>query len=270
MINEDLKSSPLPAPITILRDQTQLVLEICHFTQELNPLWQTRALMEHLQQISHAALLNAKEAPTQEKAFAYLIDFFFEELSFQIRTQNQTLQSCFLPQVLLSREGPASLAMLLFCSLAEEAGLRVQVSSCRLKFLLKIQLDGKSHIVDFQQKCRPLKPYEIVDLINRGFDFSNGCLTDDCLVVEYLNDLKELARKEDRSQIQALIHGYLMRYQPFNLKHLSERAVLAYETGDYLTAIEDIRSYFQYKQEERNNINLKRIYKMALKRIRQN
>ena len=80
--------------------------------------------------------------------------------------------------------------------------------------------------------------------------------------------IKARARVENNSQVLTLTHGYLMRYQPFNLKHLRERALLAYETGDYRRAIDDIRSYFQYKQPGLNNSQLKRIYKLALRRHR--
>ena len=45
-------------------------------------------------------------------------------------------------------------------------------------------------------------------------------------------------------QIPVLVHSYLMKYQPFNLRTSRERARIAYETGDYRTAIEDIRNYF--------------------------
>ncbi len=255
-------------PMTLLREQGKLVLELCHFTQDLNPLWQTSALLNRLKDLSGKVISSSVALPNQDQQFTRIVDYFFNELGFQAKEKCKNLQSCLLPQVLSSREGPTPLLMLLFCSLAEEVGIRTQISSCRKKFLLKVQLDGKTHVVDFAKKCKPLKPYEIVDLINRGFDFSGGSLRSDILVVEYLNQVKQLSRTENRLQILSLVHSYLMRYQPFNLKHLSERAVVAYETGDYKTAIEDIRSYFLYKQPELNNINLKRIYKNALKHVR--
>lgn len=124
-------------------------------------------------------------------------------------------------------------------------------------------------MVDFGNHCSFLKPFEIVDLINRGFDFSNGGMDTNMLIIEYLTLLKERARKENKLQILSMVHSYLMKYQPFNLKHLSERAIVAYETGDYKRAVEDIRNYFQYKQHDFTNEQLKKIYKIALKRKRQ-
>lgn len=256
-------------PISILRQKTQqLVFEVCHFTQDLNPLWPTRTLIQRLKSKSRPILNRIHNLPQQQIQFQELVNYFFVELGFQLRPQSLSLQSCFLPQVLNSREGPVPLLMLLFCSLAEEADIKVQLSSSRKRHLLKVQLDGRSHIVDFDNKCRCLEPFEIVELINQGFDFSSGAINMDMLVIDYLIEIRKLARQEKRLQILSLVHSYLMRYQPFNLKHLSERAVVAYETGDYKTAIDDIRSYFLYKQPEFNNLDLKRIYKLCLKRVR--
>ena len=257
-------------PITMLREQSQLVLELCHFTQDLNPIWETRTLLQNLKSLSAPAIKRLGQNSCQEDNFKILVQYFFDDLAFSIRSSDKNkLQNSFLPNVLVSREGPAPLLMLLFCSLLEEAGIKAQITSCRVKYLLKVQLDDKSHIVDFKKSCGFLQPYEIVELINRGFDFSCGALNSDILVVEYLNLLKKLSRKENKLQILSMVHSYLMRYQPFNLKHLSERAIVAYETGDYRTALDDIRSYFQYKQPEFTNLDLKRIYKVALKKERQ-
>ncbi len=269
MHSGDLDSVKSPSKsFSILRNQTKLVMEVCHFTEDLNPLWDTRSTFEQLKALSGPIIQACGNFDLQQDKFTSLTQAFFESLSFQVSKSNLGLQDCFLPQVLTHRKGPTPLIMLLFCSLAEEVGIRTQVSSCRLRFLLKVQLDDKTHVVDFSRACAPLEPFEIVDLINKGFDFSNGSLSPETLVVEYLNGLKALAREENKLQILSMVHSYLMRYQPFNLRHVSERARVAYETGDYRTAIDDIRSYFLYKQPEFNNLDLKRIYKMALRRVR--
>ncbi len=254
--------------ISILRDQTKLVLELCHFTEDLNPIWGARSTIKKLKTLSTPIIETCKELDCQNEKLKALTHAFFHRLGFQACGKQAPLQACFLPQVLSSREGPLPLLMLLFCSLSEEVGIRTQIGSCRKRYLLKVQLDGCTQVMDFAKNCQRLEPHEIVELINRGFDFSTGALSCDTLVVEYLNRLKHLARQENRLQILSLVHSYLMRYQPFNLKHVSERARVAYETGDYRTAIDDIRSYFLYKQPEFNNLDLKRIYKIALRRAR--
>ncbi len=268
MVTGELDTARSTKPILMLKEQAQLILEICHFTQDLNPLWETRTTLKRLKSLSQPIVREVHDLESDEEKFEHLIQYFFKNLQFKQKDKDIDLMGCFLPQVLSSKQGPTPLLMLLFCTLCEEAGIRAQVTSCRRRYLLKVQLDGRAHIVDFGRACQKLAPYEIVELINRGFDFSAGCMQSDCLVVEYLSLFKTLSRQEHKLQILSIVHSYLMRYQPFNLKHLSERALVAYETGDYKTAVDDIRSYFQYKQPEFTNLNLKRIYKLALKRTR--
>ena len=256
--------------ISILKEKGKLISELCHFTQDLNPLWpasETVFLMKTLSLPYHERISQIED---QEKIVEIASRYFFSELGFKIVSPEEiSLTRSFLPEVLNQRKGPPSLLMLLFSSLLEDSGIKVQITSCRKRHLLKLQLNGSARMVDFMNHCKPMSPDDIVDLINRGFDFSGGGLESDTLVVEYLNHLKRKARVENKLQILSLVHSYLMRYQPFNLRHLSERAVVAYETGDYKTAVDDIRSYFQYKQPEFTNLDLKRIYKVALRKERQ-
>ncbi len=253
--------------VTLLKEQGKLVLEICYFTQDLNPAWPTKSVIESLNALSQPFLNSIKGIKDQEIIFEKAVHYFFNQLHFKkIATKNLSLSHCFIPDTLHTRTGPTPLLMLLFASFLEQCGIRVQISSCRKRFLLKIQLNGRARIVDFSKKCRTLDADDIVELVNSGFNFSDGTLGKDILAVEYFNLLKTLARKEQKLQILAMVHSYLMKYQPFNLRHLSERARIAYETGDYKTAINDIRNYFQYKQPEFTNLDLKRIYKIALKK----
>ena len=266
MISGEVGDAGASKRFLILKEQWRLVHELCHFTEDLNPLWQTPVLQKQLKALSDPIVKRVAGMESEEEKFKGLVDFFFNNLAFRLAPANgSNLQNCFLPYVRTSKTGPASLLMLLFSSLLEECNLKVQVSSCHPKHLLKVQMGNRSHIADFEDNCRFLQPYEIVELINNGFDFSNGAKDANILVIEYLNLLKDLSRQENKLQILSMTHSYLMRYQPFNLKHLSERALVAYETGDYRSAIDDIRSYFQYKQPEFTNQQLKRIYKQAMK-----
>lgn len=256
-------------PMTIVREHWQLLLDLCHFSQDLNPLWDTKSLLISLRTLANPALLDLKNIQSQEEKFSFLTHYFFSDLNFQcLESASQDLSLHFLPEVLRRKSGPTPLLMLLFCTLLEESGISCQVTSCRRRYLLKVQLDGQLSIVDFAKKATPLSHHEIVDLINRGFDFSSGAMNSSCLVVEYLSEIKKQCRLQNRLQILSLVHSYLMKHQPFNLKHLSERALVAYETGNYRRAIEDIRSYFLYKQPEFTNTSLKKIYKLALKNQR--
>lgn len=255
--------------ISLLREKGRLLSELCHFTQDLNPLWSAHDTVTMMKNLSQPWRHNLESLNDQHLILRQASQYFFKDLGFNIVSASEiSLAHSFLPEVIKQRRGPAPLLMLLFSILLEESGVKVQITSCRNRFLLRLQIDNRIQMVDFYKMCAPLDPDDIVDLINQGFDFSSGGLQSDALVVEYLNHLKAKAREENKLQILSLIHSYLMRYQPFNLRHLSERAIVAFETGDYKTAVDDIRSYFQYKQPEFTNLDLKRIYKKALKKER--
>lgn len=271
MLSGDIQGTRPKKVMALLKEQGQLVVEICHFTQDLNPVWQTKSTFESLNLLSQPFVESIKETHDDEIIFEKAVQYFFKHLKFKnIASKKCTLSQCFLPTVLKNKMGPTPLLMLLFSSFLEQCGIKVQITSCRKRFLIKVQLNGHARIVDFNKKCQSLDADDIVDLINSGFNFADGAMGKDILAVEYLNLLKTLARKEQKLQILAMVHSYLMRYQPFNLRHVSERARIAYETGDYKTAVDDIRSYFQYKQPEFTNLDLKRIYKMALKKEKHN
>lgn len=269
MASGDTQTFQASKPISILREQVKLVLEVCHFTEDLNPLWPARKSFSQLQTLSQPIKEKVQGLQDQQEVFEQVRQYFFEVLEFQVIESKQlSFRRCLLPTVLEDRRGPHDLVMLLFSTLLEEAGIKSQIASCRKRHLLKVQLNGRAHIADLDQQCEFLDHQEILDLVNSGFDFSIGPLNAECLVVEYFNNLKRLTRDENRLHVLSMVHSYLMRYQPFNLKHLSERAMVAFETGDYKTAVDDIRSYFQYKQPQFTNDRLKQIYKIALKRER--
>ncbi len=248
----------------IVHEHWQLLMELCHFTENLNPIWKTQHVQEQLKTLSHGIIQETTGLKSDDDKLQRLIHYFFDELNFKINDKSDIcLSDCFLPEVLRQKKGPAVLLMLLITTLFEECQLRTQITSCRRRYLLRIELYNKSHILDFADRCRFLEANEIVDLINEDFDFASGSLKKNNLIVDYLKIIQDLARKENKFHILSLTHSYLMRYQPFNLKHITERAVVAYETGDYIKAIDDIKSYFQYKQPEFTNNQLKKIYKLA-------
>lgn len=259
-----------PNRFLLLKEQWPLVLELCYFTEELQPHLQIANLHSQLKTLSQPIIENVRFLSTDEEKFDHVVDYFFNTLGFSFSEKPElSLQNCFMANVLKTRKGPESVLMLLLCALFEECNLQVQITSCRLQYLLKVQFNSRYYIADFKKKCAILQHFEILELINCGVNFSQNCYNSKSLVVEYLDLLKNLAHKEKQLKILAQIHSYLMKFQPFNLKHISERAVIAFETGDYRSALEDIRSYFQYKHGELANSQLKNIYKLALKKERQ-
>ncbi|MCB0379253.1 MAG: hypothetical protein KDD33_12240 [Bdellovibrionales bacterium] len=256
-------------PIFLLNNQWKLSLELCHFCSEFNPSWSPQILQSQLHKLYKNLAKRVEGLGQEQDRLDTLIDYFFRQMGFNALDSSQlSLERCFLPYVLSCRQGPPELLMLLFTTLAEKIDLRVQVMACRKHFLLKVYIHERPQIVDVLNQGRCLQPYQIVDLINEGLDFASQELTTHCIVISYLNQLKARAKKEQHLQLLSLIHSYLMKYQPFNLRHISERALVAYQSGDYKKAAEDIRSYFVYKSPEVTNYHLRKIYKLARRQIK--
>lgn len=263
---EALRSSP---SFLVLNEKWQLIMELCHFTEEINPVWSTQSSIQQLKALSRPAMQKITSHIKDHEVFEILVHFFFKQCGFECSAPKEHgLQSLFLPHVLNSRLGSPALLMLLFCALLEEAGLKVQLVSCHQRYLLKIRLAGQWRIIDFERHGQALEADEVVSLVNQGFEFSPGRLDSSALAIVYLNQVKDQARQEKDVTTLNITHSYLMRYQPFNLRHLRERAQLSYETGDYRRAVDDIRSYFQYKPSDFTNEPLKRLYKLALRKVR--
>ena len=267
---KELKASPY---FLLLHKPWQALFELCHFTEALDPRWQSQQLQMKLQDLSQPLTFRLKDLQRDESKFKIVSHYLFEDLGFQmIQESNLCFQDCLLPFVLSRRKAPAPILELLFCCLLEKCGLKVPVQVHRFQHLLKIQINKTPWIIDVGQKGKNLEPHEIVQLVNDGSDFSNSWVGSQTLVIEYLNLIEKQARKSHNPQILFIIYSYLMKYEPFNLKHLCQRALMAFEKGDNSNVIEDIRNYFQYKQDKQDNETsklLKRIYKLALQKENQ-
>lgn len=265
--NMELNKPHWPLPIHLIGQQWQALVELCEFTSESHPLFTNQELLKKLKTLSSPIIYRIKDSQNEEFVFNQLCDYFFDVLCFRIdNSTDKRLDDSLLPYVLSSRKGPAPLLMLLLNALLEEGRIRTQVKSLRGRLLIKVQLNNQVKIADFANKCRFLETSEILGLINQGFDFSEK--SPRSTVIEYLNEIKSLAKREQQLDILSLAHSYLMKYQPFNLHHVSERAKVAFESGKYQDALEDIRNYFLYKQPHLTNRHLKKIYKLALRKQR--
>lgn len=256
--------------MTLLGEHGKHLMELCHFTHELNPLWEPRVLQQQIRSLAQDSINEAKKIDEASERFCYLNGRFFDDIQFcTLQKEHFDLNEILLPQVLISRQGPASLLMLLYCALMEECGLKIGIHRSKKKNLLRIHMNHRSYWVNFDKKCCRLDTGDIVQLVNENEDFSQGDGSSDQLMVRYLEIFKESARKAAKRQIETIVHSHLMKYQPFNLKHICERATVAFDVGNYQMVIDDIRNYFQYKQPKVNSDRLVRLYRQALRRKKQ-
>jgi len=212
-------------PVLLLGEKWKLLLELCHFTQSLNPLWDTGQLQRSLKSLSQPAIVLAQNIQDEEERFLFLVDYFFKTLNFSIdNPQESQLLNSFMPQILVSRKGPSQLLLLLLMALLEQCHLKMSLCSPKQRLVFKVHLNRKVQLFDFTSQCAHVGTSDLIQLINGGYDFSGQPTPVSALVVEYLNRIANLARRERKLQILSITHSFLMKYQPFNLVHLSERA----------------------------------------------
>ena len=259
---KSLKVSPY---FLLLEKEWPFLLELCHFTEALNSQWKSKTLQAKLHELGQPLIFRTKSLRCDEEKLKVINQYFFKELEFKtIKKSQLNFHNSLLPSVLSRRQAPTPLLILILCCFLEECGLKTKNITCELTNLLKVQINGKPSIINIDSCGEYLNSNQIVGFINKGLNFSKSWLDSNTLVISYLNLLKKLAHQSGKLQALGLIQSHLMKYQPFNLKHLEGRAVTSFAKGDYRKTIEDIRSYFQYRQSGKTNQTLKKLYKLAL------
>jgi len=251
--------------LSLIDRQTFFTQEICRLSSDILPLEEYRVLKAHFDQwVRSFAAAYPSPANDLDKIKA-LVAFFFEDQGFRpLEVKSIDLKSSLIAEAIDRKKAPWELLTLLFMTLAESIQLKVKCIDDSEKWLLKVYIDDDPQIVNLEKSGSFLAPFEIVEFVNNGVDFTQWNLGER-VFIRYLYRIRHLAKLDFNLHGLSVTQAYLMRYQPFNLKHLSERAKIAYHTGDYRGAAEDIRDYFIYKSPEITNFQLKKIYKMALK-----
>ena len=262
------ESQNLVHHLTLLKHYKKMALEICHFASEVDPACHAQKIYNQLRGITAELQEQLPETRSDREKVEGLIHFFFGHLGFQIsHSAPSSLRSLLLPEVLDNRQGPREVLALIFLTLAEAVNLKIELNSDSSSHLMKVFIDDHPTIIDFDRRGHFLEPYEIVDLVNHGIDF-NHSPPPELPVILYLRLLKKMARDKNQFGILTKVQSHLIRHQPFNLKYLSERALIAYESGNFREAIEDIRDYFLYRSSDISNFKLKNVYRMARKKIK--
>ena len=261
------KIKKAPPYFFLLQKQWQIFFELCHFTSDLNFRCQRKTLQAKIQKLVQILLLKTKNIESEKDKLKIICQCFFSEMGFRVIDESLLdFESSLLHKSLASRQCPASLLMLILICFFEECGLKSQTINCESVNLLKVHLgQGDSSIISVDRRGADLCPRELTNLINQGVDFSTAWSDSRTLVIQYLSLVKKLAGRENNLKALSLTHSYLIKYQPFNLKHLAGRAIVSFEKGDYNQSIDDIRSYFQYRTDGKTNLILKKLYKQALK-----
>lgn len=246
-----------------------LFVDLSHIAHDLSSLWPLHRTLQGCQTLSKELVttvgLNTGDSL---KHFHAVCDFFFKNKKFKPLRSKPTLEKYLLPYALLSRRGPVELLLPLFIGLNRHVHLNIQVAHYNKEIILKLVVEGKAHFFNFKNGCQPLNSEDLITLVNSGCDCS-GTVSENDVLTKYLLRMKHQSLRE-RSLLQLYkIQTYLMKYQPFALNHILDRARAAYAIGDVVRAAEDVSQYLTFSADRLQNTRFARlVYKMNNRALR--
>lgn len=233
-----------------------IFVDLSHIAHDLSSLWPLHRTLQGCQSLSKELVTTVgTNASDSLKHFEAVCDFFFKQKKFKPLKSKPTLAKYLLPYTLLSRRGPVEILLPLFIGLCRHLNLNIQVAHYNKDIILKLVVDGKSHFFNFKKACEPLTSEDLIQLVNSGCDCSQIVSEHDVLT-KYLLRIKHQCLRE-RSLISLYkIQTYLMKYQPFALNHILDRARAAYAIGDVVKAAEDVSQYLTFSADRINNTRM--------------
>ena len=245
-----------------------MTVEMCHLAQQIRPDLDTRKSFRMIGKHSRIARQFSSLGYSQKDLYQKICHYFFDEMGMNLhKTSELSVADCLVPRVIQNGGGPKTLVALLFVSLLEEAGFSISGTQCHDPLIFKIKVDGRSEMIDFENRGAFLGRSQLIDYINQGKNLSKCTEQGYPLVINYLYELKRLSEACSSDSTTRLIHTRLMSYEPYNLSHLKNRALLAYETGQYRLAWKDLHSYFFYTTPESSQNKLRGIYLQAGRKL---
>lgn len=233
-----------------------LFVDLSHIAHDLSSLWPLHRTLQGCQNLAKDPLSTVGSHSSDPlKHFDAVCDYFFKQKKFKPLKSKPTLEKYLLPYTLLSRRGPIEILLPIFIGLNRHVNLNVQVAYYGKEIILKLMVDGKSHFFNFKNACEPLTSEDLIRLVNSGCDCSQTVNEQDILT-KYLLRIKHQCMRERSLLSLYKIQTYLMKYQPFALNHILDRARAAYAIGDIVKAAEDVSQYLTFSADRINNTKM--------------
>lgn len=225
------------------------VFELSQLAYDLNASYLPNSVLKKFEVQAQILKAFCKEHATDSiDCFEILKIFFFERQKYSLLSCRYKVDRLLIPFALNSHSAPLELLLLLFVSFAEEVKIQLQVLPHGNDWIIKWVHDGHTKLFDFRLHCQTLRTEDLLALINDGVDCSHWMGKSE-LMNQYLLLLKTQCLRE-RSFLQLYkIQTYLLRYQPFALNHLLDRARAAYAIGDVVRAAEDLGEYLSFHKD---------------------
>ncbi|MCC6137887.1 MAG: hypothetical protein IT287_04595 [Bdellovibrionaceae bacterium] len=233
-----------------------LFVDLSHIAHELSALWPLHRTLQGCQNLSKELLATVGTNTNDPlKHFEAISDYFFKQKKFKPLKSKPTLEKYLLPYTLLSRRGPVELLLPLFVGLNHQLNLNVQVAHYGQEIIIKLIVEGKAHFFNFKKACEQLNSEDLITLVNSGCDCSQT-VSEQEILTKYLLRIKHQCMRERSLLSLYKIQTYLMKYQPFALNHILDRARAAYAIGDIVKAAEDVSQYLTFSADRINNTRM--------------
>lgn len=263
-LRTDSDTSPSGTPEIQLNLLLEGLIEISAIVDQSLDRLQTHKRMRFL---VYEAQLALTDCSSEIDRFQNFIRYFFEEKAFrfidpQIITQF-TMRSYHIHHLLVKKWAAHQITKALFCGLAQQLGLNVQMIKTSERLYAKWFSSGDKVIIDLFRNGVELSSDEIVELVKFNevgeIDVWKDLKNEDLLfeVVEHM--------KQQLQQYPAA--GLLKRFQqmqivlrPQNVELLAERAIISYRLGDETGALRDLKKYFAQQSKDRGSKEVVDLY----------
>lgn len=266
-VMNEMKKQITKQHLRLVPENFSILEEIGHLAAHYNPNFNFQDVFSELSQLERSLLFLSKNTNSTSECIFEFLNGFFKIHNFKCLPVNKyiSLDNLFLDSVLSSRKGPPELLLLLFSALSKSAGLKIKVINVKHHPCVKVILKNESYIFDFVKNGKLLTKNDLLALINSGADLEKDW-SDRELFSRYLAKAKFLSKRNQDFKYKVL--DTLLRYQPFNLDLVTERAQLGYELGHLKETLRDISHYVMYRSPVKHTTQqLLDLYRRAKKDI---
>lgn len=254
--------------LRLVPNKFSIIEELCQLSSSYNSNFRFQEIFSQLSEFEKTLQFKLSNVNNNLDYIKTFVNIFFQDFGFKCYPIKRylSLEAIFLDQVLKSRQGPAELLLLFFSSLAKSIDIKIKKLNVKNHAFVKLTYKNECLIFDFQKGGNLLSKNDIIKYLNEDYDFET-LWSDKDLLMRHLAHLKILSRRNRTFKYKIL--NILLKYKPFNLHLLSERAELGYELGHLKETVRDITNYLSFSPG--NNLTsskkLVEIYRRAKKEL---
>lgn len=197
----------------------------------------------------------------------FLIDFLFAQKKFTSISPPSTIDLKHLEfsQVLTRREGHPLALAILFLYLADRLQLCASLVQPSCWGWIKIVNGPSSFYIDLGGEGARIEFGQMLERLteNGGVETVRSCaepLSCESVMVSYASELRRLFLLGQKWESALLMQDIVLSYQPSNITALGERAILHRRLGNFKSAMQDLKRYFSFVEQDRAPASIQQAY----------